>query len=91
MGKAKLKSVELPKLKLDLGCGKNKKPGFLGVDSRKFDGVDWVADLRAEKWEIRPGDSGMTGGCVTAISGKGWMADGGSRTTPCLRSTALIS
>lgn len=47
MAKAKLKAVELPKLKLDLGCGKNKKPGFLGVDSRAFDGVDQVVDLAA--------------------------------------------
>jgi SAM-dependent methyltransferase len=36
-------------MKLDLGCGKNKREGFLGVDSIKFDGVDIVADLR-EKW-----------------------------------------
>ena len=36
-------------LRLDLGCGKNKKPGFRGVDSRPFDGVDEVADLR-QKW-----------------------------------------
>lgn len=32
-------------LKLDLGCGKNKKEGFLGVDSRPFDGVDIVLDI----------------------------------------------
>ena len=33
----------LPKsepLKLDLGCGKNKQAGFVGVDAIKFDGVD---------------------------------------------------
>jgi hypothetical protein len=35
--------------KLDLGCGKNKKEGFLGVDAISFDGVDFVADLR-KKW-----------------------------------------
>src|ERR1051326_1395589 len=34
-----------PLLKLDLGCGPNKKPGFLGVDRRAFDGVDVVTDL----------------------------------------------
>jgi hypothetical protein len=33
-------------LKLDLGCGKAKREGFLGVDSRKFEGVDQVVDLR---------------------------------------------
>jgi hypothetical protein len=32
-------------IKLDLGCGKNKKEGFLGVDRRKFPGVDLVQDL----------------------------------------------
>lgn len=32
-------------MKLDLGCGKNKQAGFLGVDSRPFEGVDVVADL----------------------------------------------
>lgn len=35
-----------PLLKLDLGCGKNKKDGFIGVDSRDFEGVDQVVDLR---------------------------------------------
>lgn len=32
-------------MKLDLGCGINKKEGFIGVDSRSFQGVDVVADL----------------------------------------------
>jgi hypothetical protein len=30
---------------LDLGCGPNKRPGFLGVDRRAFAGVDVVTDL----------------------------------------------
>lgn len=42
--------VEKPKLKLDLGCGKNKREGFIGVDSRKFDGVDQVVDLSKKTW-----------------------------------------
>ena len=43
----KLKSVEKPALlKLDLGCGKSKREGFYGVDSRSFPGVDQVVDLR---------------------------------------------
>lgn len=33
-------------LKLDLGCGTSKQPGFVGVDVRGFPGVDVVADLR---------------------------------------------
>ena len=35
-------------LKLDLGCGTRKRPGFLGVDSQPWPGVDVVADLRAQ-------------------------------------------
>jgi Methyltransferase domain len=34
-------------LKLDLGCGPNKRPGFTGVDSREFTGVDVVTDLNS--------------------------------------------
>lgn len=37
-------------LKLDFGCGKNKKEGFMGVDSIKFPGVDFVQDL-TKKWQ----------------------------------------
>jgi len=36
-------------LKLDLGCGKNKKgPEWTGVDAIKFDGVDVVCNLAEE-------------------------------------------
>ena len=42
----KLKAVEQKRLlKLDLGCGPNKREGFLGVDCRDFKGVDQVVDL----------------------------------------------
>ena len=37
-------------LRLDFGCGKNKKEGFKGVDIRKFDGVDFVLNVAEEKW-----------------------------------------
>jgi hypothetical protein len=37
-------------VKLDLGCGKSKKQGFLGIDRRRFDGVDGVTDLTKKKW-----------------------------------------
>ena len=30
---------------LDLGCGRNKLPGAVGLDARNFPGVDIVADL----------------------------------------------
>jgi hypothetical protein len=36
--------------RLDLGCGKNKKEGFIGVDSRGFEGVDTVCDLAKVIW-----------------------------------------
>lgn len=41
--------AEAPPLKLDLGCGKNKKEGFFGVDALAFDNVDLVFDL-AQPW-----------------------------------------
>jgi hypothetical protein len=45
-----INTMELPRpLKLDLGCGKNKREGFLGVDVRSFPGVDIVTDIRG-KW-----------------------------------------
>ena len=37
--------------KLDLGCGKNKKgPEWIGVDVRRFPGVDKVVDLSKGAW-----------------------------------------
>ncbi len=42
-------------MKLDLGCGKNKAAGFIGVDSIAFDGVDVVADLR-QPWQWKDGE-----------------------------------
>lgn len=41
-------------LRLDLGCGKNKKVGFVGVDCRMFEGVDQVVDL-TKKWPWKDG------------------------------------
>lgn len=35
-------------LKLDLGCGPNKKEGFHGVDIMKFKGVDTIFDLKKD-------------------------------------------
>lgn len=37
-------------IRLDLGCGKAKKPGFTGVDSIAFEGVDVVCDLAQSRW-----------------------------------------
>lgn len=60
------KLVAATDLRLDLGCGVNKKAGFIGVDSRSFPGVDMVTNLMAikdgvEPWRIyaRPSDYGV--------------------------------
>lgn len=36
-------------IKIDIGCGPNKKAGFIGADSISFPGVDVVTDLR-QRW-----------------------------------------
>jgi SAM-dependent methyltransferase len=42
-------------LRLDLGCGKQKRPGFIGVDVRPFDSVDVVCDLSKDRWPWEDG------------------------------------
>jgi Methyltransferase domain len=53
MGKLKRRPAPtlaiVPPLKINLGSGKSKMDGFLGVDSIKFENVDIVADLR-KRW-----------------------------------------
>jgi len=49
MSETALKLVEPAPLRLDIGCGKNKREGFHGVDAIAFDGVDTVMDARG-KW-----------------------------------------
>jgi hypothetical protein len=41
---------EAAPLKLDLGCGKNKREGFVGVDSMQFEGVDIITNLAGGRW-----------------------------------------
>lgn len=36
-------------IKLEIGCGKTKHPGYLGLDKVKLDGVDIVCDLEKER------------------------------------------
>lgn len=38
-------------VRLDFGCGPNKKAGFLGVDSINFPGVDFVQDVTQTPWQ----------------------------------------
>ena len=37
---------------LDIGCGQNKQPQFLGMDKRKLPGVDIVHDLEKFPWPL---------------------------------------
>lgn len=37
-------------IKIDLGCGKNKRDGFIGVDSIDFEGVDVVLNVGKDPW-----------------------------------------
>lgn len=37
-------------MKIDLGCGRNKKTGFVGVDQYAMPGVDIVLNIGSEKW-----------------------------------------
>lgn len=39
-------------VKLDLGCGANKNPGFIGIDYEAFSGVDIVHDLEKFPWPL---------------------------------------
>lgn len=49
-------------MKLDLGCGANKQPGFTGMDIRPLPGVDIVHDLESFPWPIES-DS-----CLTVVA-----------------------
>ncbi len=42
-------------LKIDLGCGKYKANGFIGIDSQKFDCVDIIHDLEIFPWPFSDG------------------------------------
>lgn len=37
-------------MKIDIGCGTQKKPGFVGIDRIAFPGVDHVCDVGKEPW-----------------------------------------
>ena len=43
-------------IKLDLGCGKNKKgPDYIGLDELDFEGVDIVINVGKDKWPFKDG------------------------------------
>ena len=39
-------------IRLDIGCGGNKNPGFVGLDARPLDGVDIVWDVLKFPWPL---------------------------------------
>ena len=41
--------MEKTNLKLDIGCGSNKKPSFVGIDKLDVSGVDYIVDFENEK------------------------------------------
>lgn len=56
MARRKLAVVKKPDnpLRLDIGCGKNKREGFVGVDQYQMDGVDNICDFRKTPWRFYP-------------------------------------
>ncbi len=39
-------------IRLDIGCGGNKQPGFIGLDKRQLPGVDIVHDVEVFPWPL---------------------------------------
>jgi SAM-dependent methyltransferase len=39
-------------IRLDIGCGGAKTPGFVGIDLRPLDGVDIVHDIEQQPWPL---------------------------------------
>lgn len=61
---ARLQTI-VPGIKLDIGCGPNKKPGFIGVDQYSFPGVDVVTDLnKAWPWEDNSVEEASSSHCL---------------------------
>lgn len=54
---------ERSKIRLDVGCGANKRPGWVGLDVREMDGVDIVHNILEIPWPV-PDDSA----CIIQLS-----------------------
>jgi hypothetical protein len=53
MGKPNSKFFrDMAGVKLDIGCGSNKQPGFVGLDRFRFPGVDIMHDLQRFPWPV---------------------------------------
>ncbi len=46
-------------LKLDVGCGNHKDPGWFGIDIQALPGVDLVWDLNDHPWPLDSGSIGQ--------------------------------
>lgn len=42
-------------IRLDVGCGEAKQPGFIGLDKRPLDGVDIIHDVETFPWPLPDG------------------------------------
>jgi len=40
-------------IRLDIGCGHSKHPGFVGIDKLPLDGVDIVHDIEQTPWPLQ--------------------------------------
>lgn len=47
------------KIRLDVGCGSNKQPGFTGMDKRELGGVDIVHDAEIMPWPLDDGSCAL--------------------------------
>lgn len=52
--KAHLFSDKTKMIRIDLGCGEGKQPGWIGLDLRDAAGVDIIQDLEAFPWKEVP-------------------------------------
>ncbi len=48
-----------PLINLDIACGQNKQPGYVGIDWAATDGVDMVHDLTVYPWPIESASVGQ--------------------------------
>lgn len=49
-------------IRLDIGCGEHKQPGFVGIDVRELEGVDIVHDITKFPWPL-PDNSATVAMC----------------------------
>jgi SAM-dependent methyltransferase len=55
-------------MKIDIGCGENKKSGFLGVDVHEGNNVDFVMDVCKLKFEDNSIDEVFSRRCIQHVA-----------------------